>query len=86
MPTESIRPADYFHPGGYIAEELKERGWTRATLAVASGLDRRIIDELIAEKRSVTRLVAHCLDLAFGTGAQVWINLQATWDSREEEG
>ncbi len=79
------KPAEYFHPGEYIAEELEARGWTRATLAATSGLDRRIIDELIAEKRSVTRLIAHCLGLAFGTGHQVWRNLQATWDSRLEE-
>ena len=77
--------AEYFHPGEYIAEELEARGWTRATLAIASGLDRRIIDELIAEKLAVTRMIACGLGLALGTSPQFWRNLQATWDSRDEE-
>ena len=40
--------------------------------------------ELIAEKRSVTRLIAVCLGRAFGTGHEVWRSLQATWDSQEK--
>ena len=84
MQTETpLKPAEYFHPGEYIQEELEARGWTRATLAVTSGLDRRLIDELIAQKRGVTLLTAHCLGQAFGTGCAVWRNLQTTWDSRE---
>ena len=72
--------AQAFHPGEYIAEEMKARGWTRESLCEVSGMRGYLVDELLACKRPVTTIVAHCLAMAFGTGEQVWLNLQKAFD------
>lgn len=74
------QPAERFHPGEYIREELEARGWSIETMVERSGLRRDLIEELIAESRPVTRLVALCLANAFGTGDVVWRNLQKCYD------
>src|SRR5581483_6329979 len=39
----------------------------------------RLVNEIIAAKRAVTPEVAYKLAAAFGTSAQLWMNLESAW-------
>ncbi len=68
-----------FHPGEYIREEAEARGWSSSDLADILGYERNVISDLLTGRRSVSPLMAKALGDAFGTGAQVWLNLQAAY-------
>jgi len=71
--------AEVFPPGEFIREELEARGWTQTDLAEIMGRPPRLVNELIAGKRSITPETARALGEAFGTGAQYWMNLEAAY-------
>ena len=73
-------PAEVFPPCDFIKEELEERGWTRETLAKEMDCSLKLVDEILANKRRVTLMIACMLGNAFGTGATFWCNLQASYD------
>ena len=73
-----------FHPGEYLRDELTERGWSIDTLCEMSGLRRNVVEELMAEKRNVTRLTAWRLAQAFGHRRQTWLNLQRSYNEAEK--
>jgi HTH-type transcriptional regulator/antitoxin HigA len=68
-----------FHPGEYIREEAEERGWSPSDLADILGYERNVISDILTGRRSVSPEMAKSLGDAFGTGAQVWLNLQAAY-------
>ena len=68
-----------FHPGEYIREEAEERGWSPSDLADILGYERNVISDILNGRRSVSPEMAKALGDAFGTGAQVWLNLQAAY-------
>lgn len=74
-----------FHVLDYVDEELKARGWTRRDLSERMGGDPNV-EELalqIIELRDPNVFLgqsgAEALGRAFGTGAEVWANLDNTW-------
>ena len=71
--------AEAFHPGDFVKEEMGARGWSMETLIEVSQLDRQLLEEVIAGHRSITPIIALGLSRAFGTGRQVWLNLNETW-------
>ena len=73
--------AEAFPPGDFIEEELQARGWSQAYLADAMEQDVEIVAELIDGSREVTPDVAERLGAAFGTGAQLWLNLATSYQS-----
>ena len=73
------RPAEVFPPGEYIKDELEARGWSQADLAEIMGRPPRLVSELISAKRAVTPETARGLGDAFGTGAEVWMNLESAY-------
>lgn len=73
-------PAEVFHPGEYIAEEMLERGWCPGCLSLRSGMSVALIQSIIHQKRGVTPWTASLLSKAFGTSAELWVRLQATYD------
>ena len=77
--AQRINP-EAFPPGEYIREELDARGWTQLDLAEILGRPPQAINEVIAGKRSITPEMAKGLSAAFGTSAQLWMNLQRTFD------
>jgi len=77
--TERV-PVQVFPPGEYIREELEERGWTQIDLAEILGRPLQLVNEIILDKRSITPETAKGLAEAFGTSAQLWLNLQAAWE------
>ncbi len=81
-------PAEGFAPGEFIREELEERGWTQADLAVILGRTVAAVNEIITGKRGITPESARGLAAAFGTTAQYWMNLSSLyqlWLLRERE-
>ena len=72
-------PAEAFPPGEFLRDELETRGWTQAEFAEMIGRPPRLVNEIIAGKRSITPETAHEFAQAFGTTAQLWMNLQTAW-------
>lgn len=82
VPKEAPLPA---HVHEFIDEELKARGWTRRDLAERMGkdpnrdelalqfLDIRDPNVLLGEES------AEAIGRAFGTGPEIWLNLDRTW-------
>lgn len=66
-------------PGTYVQEELDERGWTQLDLADILGRPIRLVNEIISGKRAVTPETAQGLAAAFGTSAQLWMNLESAY-------
>jgi HTH-type transcriptional regulator/antitoxin HigA len=80
--TENIRdckPAEVFPPGEFIRDELEERGWTQADLAKIMGRPLPAVNEIILGKRSITPETAITLGSAFGTSAELWLNLESAF-------
>lgn len=69
-----------FSPGEYISEELEARGWSQLDLAEILGRPPQAVNEIIRAKRAVTPDTARGLAEAFGTSAQLWMNLQSAFD------
>jgi HTH-type transcriptional regulator / antitoxin HigA len=69
-----------FAPGEYISEELEARGWSQLDLAEILGRPPQAVNEVIKGKRAITPDTARGLAEAFGTSAQVWLNLQSAYD------
>lgn len=77
------KPAEVFHPGSFVREEMEMRGWSIETLVERSLLKRQTVEELLAEKRNVTPVIAYGLGQAFNVSRQLWLNLQHTWGTRQ---
>lgn len=68
------------HPGEFLADELEELNMTAAELARRLHVPENRISQIIAGKRNITADTALRLGRWFGTGEQVWINLQKTYE------
>ena len=79
METVERTPAEVFPPGEFIREEIEARGWSQVEFAEILGRPPRLISELIAGKRAVTPETARGLGQAFGTSAQLWMNLESSY-------
>lgn len=69
-----------FHPGEYLKDELDAREWTQTELAKMIGRPLRVINRIIAGKAGITTPTAQQLATAFGTSAELWMNLQNQYD------
>jgi HTH-type transcriptional regulator/antitoxin HigA len=81
---ETTAVAQAFPPGEFIKEELEARGWTQGDLATIMGRQDSVVSAIINGKRSVSSQIASELASAFGTSAELWMNLQATYDLYEK--
>ncbi len=72
-------PAQVFPPGEFIKEEMEARGWTQDDLATVMGRPRKLVVELIAGDKLLTPETAWDLGAAFGTGPEVWMNLESAY-------
>ena len=70
-----------FHPGEMLLEEfLEPRGMSQAEFARQLGWTKARLNELIRGKRGITAESALDLAEALGTSANLWMNLQSTYD------
>jgi HTH-type transcriptional regulator/antitoxin HigA len=56
--------------------ELEARGWTQKDLAEITNRPIQTINEIIQAKKQITPETALDLAAAFGTSAELWINLE----------
>lgn len=74
------------HPGEILREEfLKPLGMSASALAQVIRVPANRVSEIVAEKRAVTADTALRLAKAFGSGPEVWLNLQKTYELRVAE-
>ena len=68
------------HPGEILADELKELGISAAQLARTLEVPANRISEIIAGKRAISADTALRLARYFGATADLWMNLQKTYE------
>lgn len=71
--------ASVFQLGDFLRDEMEERGWSPACLAELAGWNPGFVDDLLIGVRPITTQTAHELAKVFGTDAQLWLNLQASY-------
>jgi len=72
-------PAEAFPPGEFLREELEAREWSQMDLAEILGVSHRLVNEIVVGKRAVTPETAMGLAAALDTSAQLWLNLEASY-------
>jgi HTH-type transcriptional regulator/antitoxin HigA len=77
--AKSFRPAEVFAPGEFIREELAARGWSQSDLARILGRPLQTVNMIVNGRKSITAETAKALGLAFGTGPELWMNLETTY-------
>ena len=81
-PMNGMRPV---HPGEILAEELEELGLSANAFAKTLGVPTNRIAAILNGQRGVTADTALRLARYFGTGPQLWLNLQQTYELRRAE-
>jgi antitoxin HigA-1 len=72
------------HPGEFLATRfLKPLAISQTELALALGISRRRVNELINGRRAITPDTAIRLAMFFGNEAAFWMHLQVAWDMHE---
>lgn len=77
--TTNTERLGVFPPGEFIKDEMEERGWSQSDLADILGRSSKLVSEILSGKRGITPETAKGLGDAFGTGAQVWLNLESAY-------
>lgn len=76
MRANHIIPGTIFHPGDFIAEEMKSRGMKQVELAEELGLSKSEMSMIIKGKVNITVCLALKLEKVLGISAETWINFQ----------
>jgi len=77
-------PAQCFHPGEFVKDEMEARGWDVAELARqmrSPHVPEDIVRNLVECKQPVIPIIAFGLSRAFGISVDFWMNLQKAFDS-----
>ena len=78
-----LRPA--IHPGEVLADELDELKLSAAAFSRAVHVPTNRITQILRGERSITADTALRFGHYFGTGPELWINLQRNYDLRVAE-
>ena len=74
------------HPGEMLREDFfPDYGLTTTSLAVALGVSRQTVNELVRERRAISPIMALKLARLFGNSAEFWMKAQHTRDLWESE-
>ena len=68
------------HPGEFLADELQEIGITPTELSRQINVPANRVSQIIRGLRDVTADTALRLGQFFGTGPELWLNLQKAYD------
>ncbi len=68
------------HPGEFVQDELEELGISAAELARCIHVPANRVSQILAGKRNITADTALRLGRWFGTGPDVWLNLQKAYE------
>jgi plasmid maintenance system antidote protein VapI len=86
MPDRDQQPAEVFHPGALLKEELRAR--RLYPVQFLSQLPQRMYGEglrLLQQRAPVSEEMADALERILGVSAQFWLNLQAAFDEWRRE-
>jgi HTH-type transcriptional regulator / antitoxin HigA len=72
-------PAEVFPPGEFLKEELEARNWSQSEFAEIIGRPVRLVNEIVAGKKSITPETAKQLSASLGTSAEFWMNLESQY-------
>ena len=75
-------PRAPIHPGEHLAEELRELNMSAAELARQLDVPVNRVTQILNGQRSVTADTALRLGHWFGTGPEIWLNLQQLYEVR----
>lgn len=78
--VNDLIPADLFHPGEHLFDELQARNLTQSAFCKASGLSASVLNEIIKGKRDINPEIALKLEEGLGISAETWTNLQVQYD------
>jgi antitoxin HigA-1 len=73
------------HPGEILADELDELAMSAAELSRQLHVPTNRITQILGGKRAITADTALRLGQWFGTGPELWLNLQKTYELRLAE-
>ena len=73
------------HPGEILADELQELNMSAAGLARLLHVPTNRITQILAGQRAITADTALRLGQWFGTGPELWLNLQKAYELRLAE-
>lgn len=68
------------HPGEVLALEMKARGLSSLALSLKLRVPANRISEIVNGRRGITAETALRLGRYLGTGAELWMRLQADYD------
>jgi HTH-type transcriptional regulator / antitoxin HigA len=71
--------AEVFPPGEFLKDELEARNWSQTEFAEIIGRPVRLVNEIIAGKKSITPETALQLEASLGTSAELWMNLESQY-------
>lgn len=73
------------HPGEILADEIKELGISASELARSLHIPPNRITQILKGQRGITADTALRLGRWFGTGAELWLNLQKSYELKLAE-
>ena len=76
----SVMIREPIHPGEFLVDELEEIGITPTELSRQIDVPPNRISQIVRGKRDVTADTALRLGRFFGTGPELWMNLQKAYD------
>lgn len=74
-----------FHPGYYVAEIIEDMGISQDEFATRLGTTGKTVSKLVNGQCNISNDLAQKLATMLGTGVEVWINLQATYNQKVTE-
>jgi addiction module HigA family antidote len=75
-------PRAAIHPGEHLADELRELGMSAAELSRQINVPVNRVTQIMRGKRAITADTALRLGHWFGTGPEIWLNLQQLYELR----
>ncbi len=74
-----------FHPGYYIADIIEDMEISQAEFAIRLGTTPKTVSKLINGQCNLSNDLAQKLSIMLGTGIEIWLNLQKTYDQKIAE-
>lgn len=74
-----MTPAEVFHPGEYLADEMAERGWTVEYLADVTGIDTDVWQETLDKRAGIRGTQAEALERIGWGSAVMWLHLSRAY-------
>lgn len=77
---ETVMARRPIHPGEFLKDELDELGISAAELARRIHVPANRVSQILAGRRNISADTALRLGRWFGTGPQIWLNLQQAYE------